>query len=650
MDVKEVEVDFGTQEHVKKLKKKGKKQKPKKGKKPHKENGETNEEAEKAKTDEKPPEMHFPPTFSVSEIKNKQRRHFMFLKFKQEKRKEKLALKKKRKKERQALGDKAPPKEVPKTIENQRVYDETTVDPQDEEIVFDEGTDEFSAYFNRLTNPKILITTSDRPRGRTVRFCEQLATVIPDSHVYYRRGLALKRVIPQCIARGFTYLMVINEDRKISNGLILSHLPDGPTAHFKVSSVRLRKEMKRKGKEPTEHVPEVILNNFTTRLGHSIGRMFASLFPHDPNFVGRQVATFHNQRDYIFFRYHRYIFKNEKRVGIQELGPRFTLKLRSLQKGTFDSKFGVYEWVHKAPQPELYLLPGVENDRSVYSESLTPDRQNFNSNDAKSYWSPKRTSNLPAEKRQASRLPRIHHRTPQKPSPIKNLEDSVSLSWEEEEQEETRPSQDHGWNKETDHRKRTQEQQPPPIRKKAGDQLIEQMKLAKQERKQLEKARRELVKKAKGLLAQNHQKRKQARDAWKKRYFETKKATAPLEDTLKTLRQELETYYQKLLQQLQARDGRKKYKHPMNASNSKNGLVIQITTEQREIDKLKRKVDDAKMKLVTELKLRKQAATELRALRAELTQKKAESSLASPHQGSALQNLRYQAGPQRTPA
>lgn len=29
----------------------------------------------------------FPPTFSVSEIKNKQRRHFMFMKLKQEKRK-----------------------------------------------------------------------------------------------------------------------------------------------------------------------------------------------------------------------------------------------------------------------------------------------------------------------------------------------------------------------------------------------------------------------------------------------------------------------------------------------------------------------------------------------------------------------------------
>ena len=43
----------------------------------------------------------------------------------------------------------------------------------------------------------------------------------------------------------------------------------------------------------------------------------------------------------------RYQFRNNKRCGLQELGPRFTLKLRSLQRGTFDSKFGEYEWVHK---------------------------------------------------------------------------------------------------------------------------------------------------------------------------------------------------------------------------------------------------------------------------------------------------------------
>lgn len=63
--------------------------------------------------------------------------------------------------------------------------------------------------------------------------------------------------------------------------------------------------LQRRGKDPTEHYPEVILNNFTTRLGHSIGRMFAALFPQNPQFLGRQVATFHNQRDFVFFRFHR---------------------------------------------------------------------------------------------------------------------------------------------------------------------------------------------------------------------------------------------------------------------------------------------------------------------------------------------------------
>lgn len=34
-------------------------------------------------------------------------------------------------------------------------------------------------------------------------------------------------------------------------------------------------------------------------------------------------------------------------VLVQELGPRFTLKLKRLQRGTFDTKTGEFEWVHK---------------------------------------------------------------------------------------------------------------------------------------------------------------------------------------------------------------------------------------------------------------------------------------------------------------
>ena len=63
---------------------------------------------------------------------------------------------------------------------------------------------------------------------------------------------------------------------------------------------------------------------------------------------GRRACTFHNQRDFIFFRQHRYIFEDEgKSVRLQELGPRFTLKLKWLMSGSYDTKFAEYEWFLK---------------------------------------------------------------------------------------------------------------------------------------------------------------------------------------------------------------------------------------------------------------------------------------------------------------
>ncbi|KAI8806043.1 anticodon-binding protein [Cladochytrium replicatum] len=123
----------------------------------------------------------------------------------------------------------------------------------------------------------------------------------------------------------------------------------GPTCHFKLTSIKCGRDIHGHGRV-TAHKPEVILNNFNTRLGHTVGRQLAAFFPQVPEFKGRQVATFHNQRDFIFFPRHRYIFKDGKRCDLQELGPRFTLKLQFLQKGTCNMKYGEYEWVHR---PEM---------------------------------------------------------------------------------------------------------------------------------------------------------------------------------------------------------------------------------------------------------------------------------------------------------
>ncbi|KTG47640.1 hypothetical protein cypCar_00010224, partial [Cyprinus carpio] len=190
------------------------------------------------------------------------------------------------------------------------------------------------------------------------------------------------------------------------------------------------------------------------------------------------------------------------------------------------------------------------------------------------------------------------------------------------------------------------------------NELIEEIKRLKGQRKELEQTRQELLKKGRELLALNRHRRNQgiksstikhvhnkyalsrlcfffsfpflfaseARDRWKRQYFDTKKATTLLEDTLKSVRLELHTFYSKMLQQIQARDGAKRRTQAKKHASTKlkNELIIQIMTESSEIDNLRKNVDDAKMKLATEIKLRKQAATELQALKAELMQKRAQ--------------------------
>jgi ribosome production factor 1 len=192
----------------------------------------------------------------------------------------------------------------------------------------------------------VLITYSDNPCSKTRGFAKELCHIIPNALATTRHRSSIKKICESANREEYTDVLIINEDRKKVNGLLLIHLPNGPTAHFKVSNVKLTTDIRRKLSDFTSHRPEVILNNFSTRLGNTIGRMLGAIFHYEPQFRGRRAVTFHNQRDYIFFRHHRYEFdSNGKRVRLLELGPRFTLKLRSLQQGLFDSKTGDYEWI-----------------------------------------------------------------------------------------------------------------------------------------------------------------------------------------------------------------------------------------------------------------------------------------------------------------
>jgi len=283
-----------------------------------------------------------------NDIKNKEKRLAVYGLLKSAKKKQAIQDREVRKKEREALGD-AAPKPFMKSIDKMREPEMSIVDPNDEEVAEDEANDEFAKYFNGLP-PKVAITTVNHPSHRLKEFICNMQDVIPGLIYFRRRGFYLKKIIKYLKNRKYTDLLVVGENRKKIDSLMVVHLPDGPTATFKVSSIQYPEQILDRG-IMSSHSPELILNNFTTRMGHGLGRMFASLFPQVPEFTGRRIITFHNQRDFIFVRQHRYIFdpdEENKEVGmkprIQELGPRMTLKLQRLQHGTFDTTEGEFEW------------------------------------------------------------------------------------------------------------------------------------------------------------------------------------------------------------------------------------------------------------------------------------------------------------------
>ncbi|CAH1399185.1 unnamed protein product [Nezara viridula] len=290
---------------------------------------------------------------SSNDVKNKSVRRKRIVKELLEKRKAKREARKKRREGGEKPG-------VPHTIESLRVKDETVLEATEaneeriEEMHVDIKTDEFQHYFNMEYEPKVLITFKDNPLKRSRILGVELSRVIPNSMFRYRGRSSTKKIVKRAIERNFSDVVLINEDMKEPNGLLLIHLPSGPTAYFRMSNMKLTTDLKLSHKDINFHRPEIILNNFTTRLGTSISRMLASLFHYDPEFRGRRVVTFHNQRDYIFFRHHMYEFrKKDAHPKLKELGPRFTLRLEWLQQGTFDTKLGEYEWIKRDRRHDL---------------------------------------------------------------------------------------------------------------------------------------------------------------------------------------------------------------------------------------------------------------------------------------------------------
>lgn len=189
---------------------------------------------------------------------------------------------------------------------------------------------------SNATSPHLASANARSHPAEPVReFIKDLLNVFPGAEYRPRakaRGAGLGKICGWARARRFDAVIVVGEARKKPCSLTIVQLPLGPTALFRLTSVELGRDIAGHAR-PTDHTPELILNNFTTALGHRVGYLLQHLFPKVPQLEGRQVVTAHNQRDYVFFRRHRYEFRSADKAALQEIGPRFTLKLVSMTTG-----------------------------------------------------------------------------------------------------------------------------------------------------------------------------------------------------------------------------------------------------------------------------------------------------------------------------
>jgi rRNA maturation protein Rpf1 len=84
------------------------------------------------------------------------------------------------------------------------------------------------------------MTTNRRPKGKIFDFLKEIKAAIPNVEYYERKNFLIKDVIEQGKKMGYTDLLLWYEKHGKPHSLIMSHFPDGPTATFRVSGLKLR--------------------------------------------------------------------------------------------------------------------------------------------------------------------------------------------------------------------------------------------------------------------------------------------------------------------------------------------------------------------------------------------------------------------------
>lgn len=153
-----------------------------------------------------------------------------------------------------------------------------------------------------VKDPKILLTTSRDPSTRLQQFVKELNLVFPNAHRLNRGGYVVKDLVRLCQTNDITDMIVVHEHRGIPDGLVVTHMPLGPTVYFGLQDVVLRHDLPNKPPPMSTVAPHLIFDNFSSRLGDRVMTVLKHLFPPAAP-LGKRVLSFVNRNDIIHFRH-----------------------------------------------------------------------------------------------------------------------------------------------------------------------------------------------------------------------------------------------------------------------------------------------------------------------------------------------------------
>lgn len=141
-----------------------------------------------------------------------------------------------------------------------------------------------------VDDPRILITTSRNPSSKLKQFAKEMKLVFPNSHRINRGNYKKTTLAEACIDQKITDLILLKEHRGVPDGLIISHLPHGPTAYCTLYNTVMRHDIPNVG-TMSEQYPHLIFHNFTSERGERTSRFQESRWP---NRTERSGTTIRN--------------------------------------------------------------------------------------------------------------------------------------------------------------------------------------------------------------------------------------------------------------------------------------------------------------------------------------------------------------------